>query len=69
MFKPLAISLVLFSFPVAVFATDADNVEQQYLEECKLYAQEDNISADELDTYLNECVENMKQTVKEVEKD
>lgn len=62
MFKSLAASLLLITASAVVFA---ENNDEQYLNDCKGFAQEDKVPAEELDGYLKECVQMLKESAKE----
>ena len=67
--KSVVIGILMGLSTTLVFANDEEKVEQKFLEECKAYAKEDKVGADELEAYLDECVKEMKEAEKESAED
>ena len=56
LFAAFALTLVL-----PAFASD-DEKTQEYTEQCKEYAKEDGVAADEMEDYIQSCVKDMQES-------
>lgn len=61
--KKIALAAVIMGLAFSVVAADQAK-QQEYLELCKIYAKDDDVSAAEMDEYLESCVKELEESEK-----
>lgn len=62
--KTLAVAIVMALFvPFIVTADEAK--KEEYMELCKSYAKDDEVSAEDMDNYLESCVKDLEESAAE----
>lgn len=59
--KKMLFAAFALTLALPVFASD-DETNQEYLQQCKEYAKDDGVSADEMDEYIKDCVKDMQES-------
>lgn len=63
--KKILVIALIASFLVPGYALAKKHSEEEMLEQCKSFAKEDEVSADEMPEYLKNCVEDLKEAAKD----
>jgi hypothetical protein len=59
--KKVVLTALLAALACPVFASDDATKEKEYMDECKNYAKEDGIAADEMEEYLANCLKDLQE--------
>ena len=63
--KKIVIAAFMSFIMLPAFAAQDSQKDQEYMELCKSYAKDEDISAEELDEYLKSCVQDFRDTAEE----
>lgn len=59
--KKMLFAAFALTLALPVFAAD-DEKNQEYMDQCKTYAQEDGVAAEEMEDYIQNCVKDMQES-------
>lgn len=62
----LAVLLPMVTLATSVFSATDEELYMQYEVDCRKYAQEDSVPAEDMDAYMEQCMRDMTGTTVEV---
>ena len=60
--KKFLLAVVISALALPLFASDNEVKNKEYEDLCKIYAKDDDISADEMDEYLKNCIKEFQES-------
>jgi len=63
--KKIVIAAFVSFVMLPAFAAQDSQKDQEYMELCQSYARDDGVSAEELEEYLQSCVQDFRDTAEE----
>jgi hypothetical protein len=60
--KKTLLAVIFSVLTTPAFAAEQANTEENNLELCKVYAKDDGVTADEMEEYLKNCLNDLKES-------